>query len=251
MSDKDPIKPIRQPIVIDQVREGTGRSGNDLKRCYFLPTDMDRFYNFFDEHGSTLATGVSSGTPFPFLLHGHAWTITLGDITHFVASGSWNNNAPAPSGGSAPDAEQDGSFQASSNGGVETDAITESVSATPPSNAVVIEGVSGTSDKDKLKDCYFLASSGAWNLYNKKGNVLKTGISSGQDFSFDHDKNGNNTTITWTVTNFVISTLDSITTASGNWTNTDPTLVNEQSGSFQASSSGGAAEDEAACGASA
>ena len=251
MSDKDPIKPIREPIIIDQVHAERGKSGNDLKHCFFLPADIDGFYNFFDEHGRTLATGVRSGTSFPFLLHGHAWTITLVDISHFVASGGWNNNAPAPIGYPGSDAEQDGSFQASSSGGVVPDAITENVSATPPSNAVVIEVVTGTSDKDKLKGCYFLASGGAWNLYNKKGNVLKTGISSGTDFSFDHDKNGNNTTITWTVTSFVISTQDLITTASGNWTNTDPTLVNEQSGSFQASSSGGVPTDEVASGASA
>ena len=250
MSDKDPIRPIRQPIVIDQVHEGTGRSGNDLKRCYFLPTDMDRFYNFFDEHGSTLATGVSSGTPFPFLLHGHAWTITLGDITHFVASGSWNNNAPAPSGGSAPDAEQDGSFQASSNGGVETDAITENAAVAPPAGAVVISGVSGTSDKDKLKDCYFLANGTSWDLYNKNGVLLKSGITSGNGFTFDHDKN-NNITISWTVSNFVISTQDSITTASGNWSNTDPHITDAQEGTFQASSSGGVDTGEVASGASA
>jgi hypothetical protein len=250
MSDNDPIKPIRQPIVIDQVHEVKGKSGNDLKRCFFLPTDIHGFYNFFDEHGGTLATGVSSGTPFPFLLHGHAWTITLGAITHQVASGGWNNNAPAPI-GPGSGAEQDGSFQASSSGDVERDAIAYDVADTPPTNAVVIGGVEGTSDKDKLKDCYFLASGGAWNLYNKKGGVLKTGIQSGDTFSFDHDKNGNNTTISWTVTSFVISTQDSITTASGNWTNTDPTLVNEQSGSFQASSSGGIPTGEVASGASA
>jgi hypothetical protein len=252
MSDNDPLKPVRRPIVIDEVREEKGKTGRDLKHCYFLPTDIKGFYNFFDEHGRTLATGVSSDKPFPFLLDGHAWTIQMGTINDLVASGSWTNNAPAPiNPGSGPAAEQDGSFQASSSGGVEPDAMAEDVADTPPSNAVVIEGVEGTSDKDKLKGCYFLASGGAWNLYNKKGGVLKTGISSGNDFSFDHDKDANNTTITWTVTDFVISTQDLITTASGNWTNTDPTIVNEQSGSFQASSSGGIGEGEVASGASA
>ena len=250
MSDKNPIKPIRQPIVIDQVHAERGKSGNDLMRCYFLPADVDGFYNFYDEHDRTLATGVRTGTSFPFLLHGHAWTITLGDISHFVASGGWNNNAPAPIGEPGIGAEQDGSFQASSNGGVVPDAITEDAAVAPPAGAVVISGVSGTSDKDKLKDCYFLANGTSWDLYNKNGVLLKSGITSGNGFTFDHDKN-NNITISWTVSNFVISTQDSITTASGNWSNTDPHITDAQEGTFQASSSGGVETGEVASGASA
>lgn len=247
MSDKDPIK----PIVILEVKPQTGKSGNELKDCFFMPSEIEGFYNFLDKHGRTLATGVSSDSSFPFLLDGHAWTIEMGRMTDVHAHGSWSNSAPAPI-GSGPAAEQDGSFQASSSGGAEPDAITESVSATTPTGACVIDGVSGTSDKDKLRECYFVQSGTTWNLYNKHGVLLQSGISSGNDFTFNHDKNpGNNNTISWTVTSFTISTQDSITTASGNWTNNDPSIVDEQSGSFQASSSGGAGEGEMASGASA
>jgi hypothetical protein len=250
MSDDKPLKPIRRPIVINQVHNLKGDSGNDLKGCYFLPSDIKDFYNFFDEHGRTLATGVSAGMPFPILLDHHAWTMELTSINDLVASGSYNNNAPSAIGRAGSEAEQDGSFQASSSGGVEPDAIAEDVADTPPSNAVVIEGVTGGPDKDKLKGCYFLQSGGAWNLYNKKGGVLKTGINSGDDFSFDHDKNGDNTTITWSVTEFVISTQDLITTATGHWSNPD-SITADQDGTFQASSSGGVPVGEVASGASA
>lgn len=120
MSDNDPMKPIRKPIVIDHVDDSRGKSGQDLKRCFFLPSDVKGFYDFFDEHGRTLATGISSNNPFPFLLHGHAWTIQMGLINDLVASGGWNNNAPAPL-GPGSSGEQDGSFQASSSGGVQAD----------------------------------------------------------------------------------------------------------------------------------
>ena len=123
MSDNIPIKPIEERIVIHKVHDETGKSGKDLKNCFFLPTEIEGFYNFFDRHGRTLATGVSSDNPFPFLLDGHAWTIQMGKIDDSFAHGSWTNSAPTPL-GPGSDAEEDGSFQASSSGDVETEAET-------------------------------------------------------------------------------------------------------------------------------
>jgi hypothetical protein len=247
MSDKDPFK----PIVIDVVKEVKGNSGKDLKHCFFLPAELKGFYNFFDEHGRTLATGVKSNESFPFLLHGHAWTINMINITDEFANGSWSNSAPTPLVPPYPNPgsgqEQEGSFQASSGGGADTDAITESVTANPPLGAIVIDKVTGNSDKDKLKGCYFTVSGTTYNLYNKNGKLLQSGISNGTNFSFNHDKApGGSNDIAWTVTNFFISQA----AASGNWSNPDSPL-GVQEGSFQASSGGGMGEGEAAAGASA
>lgn len=240
MSDKKPIK----PIVIDEVKEVKGKSGIDLKYCFFLPTEIEGFYNFFDEHGRTLATGVSSNKPFPFILDGHAWTIQMGDINDQVASGNWSNSAPTPINPPHTDPnsgdEQEGSFQASSGPGVPAGDEDESVSAEPPPGAIVIKGVLGTSDSDKLKGMYFMPDGNTYNLYNKKGKWIESGIQSGIVFTFQHDSfmsgGGQSQKIVWTITDFVITS----TAASGKWTNTDPSIAGEQGGSFQASSGPGA-----------
>jgi hypothetical protein len=125
-----------------------------------------------------------------------------------------------------------------------TDANNETA-PTPPVGAIKMTAT-GTSDKTKLNDCYFMQvvagtpPTTTYTLYNKNGVVLKTGLTSGNDFSFDHDKqnpsNPSSAKINWQVTSFVISS----TAASGNWSNDDPSLAaGPQSGSFTASSGGG------------
>ena len=116
---------------------------------------------------------------------------------------------------------------------------------TPPPGAITMTAT-GTSDKSKLDDCYFMQvvvispPSTTYTLYSKNGNVLKTGLTSGNNFNFDHDKqnpsNPSSAKINWQITNFVISP----TAASGSWSNDDPNLTaGPQSGSFTASSGGG------------
>jgi hypothetical protein len=243
MSDNE-LQPIRKKIVVDHTHNKHGDTGGMLQGCFFLPTGIKHFFNFYDQDGQTLATGVSSERPFPILLGDLAWTLEC-TIDDQQASGSWRNNGP-----SIAD-EQDGSFQASSGPGAEGEG--ESVSAEPPVGAVVINTVLGSSDKDKLKGMYFMQDPGpnnTWNLYNKNGKWIESGIQSGIGFTFQHDSfhppGTNSQKIVWTVTDFVITAQ----AASGKWTNTDPGIAGEQGGSFQASSGPGA-DPEAASAASA
>jgi hypothetical protein len=242
MSDNE-LQPIGKRIVINHTHNRKGNTGGMLEGCFFLPTGLKDFFNFYNQRGETLATGVSSDKPFPILLGELAWTINMGKIDDMVARGDWHNNGPDLSD------EQDGSFQASSGPGEDVD----SVSAEPPPGAVVINTVLGTSDRDKLKGMYFMKDPGPndnWNLYNKNGKWIESGIQSGIGFDFQHDSfrppNTNPQKIVWTVTDFVITAQ----AASGNWTNTDPGIAGEQGGSFQASSGPGA-DPEAASAASA
>ena len=107
----------------------------------------------------------------------------------------------------------------------------------PPAGAIVITA-SGTKDKDKLDGCYFILSGNAWTLYNKSGTALASGQNSQNSFSFQHDalKQNPSNKITWSITNFRITS----TTASGNWSNDDDpdAAAGPQSGSFTASSGG-------------
>lgn len=235
MSDDKP-KRIRRPIVINLTSPG----GNDLQGCYFLASDdVEGFYNLFNELGETLATGVSDGIPFPFLHDGIAWTITDLKIHHHPvegvkAKGNWQNNVALKANlGIIPDA--DGSFQAESGGGADDDVEVDN--CTHPSNAIEIDTVSGGANKDKLKNCYFLPTgvSMVYDLYSKHCNLLASGLFSGNNFTFTHDK------INWTVSGFVISD----TAASGNWSTPDE-ITNAQNGSFQAESGGGMGEGEGA-----
>jgi hypothetical protein len=231
MSDNAPLTPIRDKIVIHATTGG----GNELHNCFFLPADVAGYYNFYDQRGRTLATGVRSGESFPFLLDRVAWMITGFTIDRVAATGDWRNNRPSPT------AAQDGTFQAESGGG-EEEGDAEPL-GTIPSNAIEINKVTGGADKDKLKHCYFLpaATTSQYDFYSKNGNLLASGLSSGNGFSFTHDS------INWTVTNFVIDA----EAASGNWSNPDA-IENAQDGTFQAESGGGAGEgDEAGKAASA
>jgi hypothetical protein len=227
MSDNAPLKTVEDRIVIDQTSEG----GGDLHNCYFAPsTEVEGYFNFHDETGKILATGIKDNTPFPFLLDGIAWTIHKIKIDHRHAKGEWRNDAPKFA------QAQDGTFQAESGGGADGDKG-HVPACTHPDNQIEIKKVTGDPDKDKLKHCYFLptAAAGEYDLYNNDCKLLKTGLRTDIDFEFGHDKT------TWKVTDFKIN--DAI--ATGSWSTPDE-LSNEQNGTFQAESGGGAAEGEGA-----
>ena len=238
MSDNKPLEPVAERIVIRHAPDKHGDTGGMLVGCFFLPSPRVKgFFNFYDKKGETLATGISSNKPFPILLGEIAWTLEC-TIDDQGANGVWMNTAPGIT------EEQDGSFQASSGpGDVPAESEGDGVSATPPPGAVVINSVLGTSDSPKLKQMYFVKDSGPnnnWNLYNKNGKFIESGIQSGVDFTFQHDSyttgGGQQVKIVWTVTDFQITPQ----AASGSWTNTDPGPTGEQGGSFQASSGPGA-----------
>lgn len=237
MTDK--LKPVRPRIVIDET-EGPG--GTPLKQCFFMSTDLDGAYNIYDSKARLLAAYVVSGSDFNLTVDSVHFFISGFAIDDVAASGSFSLGHHKHL-RATDDFEPDGSFQASSGPGAPGDE--ESVSAVPPAGAVVINGVQGTSDKDKLKEMYFVKDPGpnnTWNLYNKKGKWIESGIQSGVDFNFQHDsyitQGGQSMKIVWTVTNFVITT----EAASGSWTNSDPdpSITGEQGGSFQGSSGPGA-----------
>ena len=242
MSDNAPLKPIRRKIVINVTSPG----GNDLQNCFFLRSDeVPGFYNLYDQDGNTLATGVSDGVPFPFLHDGIAWTIYDLKIHHHLdrdrieAHGGWSNNLPTLEQNSTS-FEQIGTFQAESGGGA--DGEIDVPSCVHPTNQIEIRHVHGDSDKDKLKHCYFLPTSveGEYDFFSNDCSPLQSGLKTKQDFHFHHDK------IEWTVTNFRIDD----TKASGDWSNPQGDS-NEQNGTFQAESGGGADEGEAVSAASA
>jgi len=252
MTDK--LKPVRPRIVIDET-EGPG--GTPLQQCFFMSTDLEGAYNIYDSEAKLLAAYVVSGADFNVTVNNVHFFISKFEIDDNAASGSFSIGHHKHVEGAA-DFEPDGSFQASSGPGVPTDDEVESASAEPPPGAIIIKHVRGTSDKDKLKGMYFLpipnnpSPTPTYNLYNKKGKFIETGIQSGIVFTFPHDSyttgGGQSVKIVWTVTDFVISD----EAASGNWTNNDQGITAEpESGSFQASSGPGADEEEAASAASA
>jgi hypothetical protein len=85
---------------------GGGNDGNDLKNCYFLPTNQTGKYVFFDNTGLPLVTTpmpVVAGSPFTFVLNSFNWTIPnpaansqafviSGTGATATASGSWSND---------------------------------------------------------------------------------------------------------------------------------------------------------------
>lgn len=225
MSDSEPLGPINERIVIRQTSPG----GSELHDCFFLPSDIEGFYNFYDKHGQTLATGVSSDNPFPFLLDRIAWTIYNLKIDKLEAHGEWLNNAPGVTGA------QDGTFQAESGGGAED---YEAESSCMPLNAIEIKHVHGGPDKEKLKHCYFVQTDvvGEYDLFSKNCNLLQTGLKTDQDFNFKHDS------IHWEVTEFKIDDVH----AHGHWWNPDnpESAMLAQDGTFQAESGGGHDEEE-------
>ena len=237
MTDK--LKPIRPRIVIDET-EGPG--GTPLKQCFFMSTELEGAYNIYDSKARLLAAYVVSGSDFNLTVEGAHFFISGFAIDDVAASGSFSVGHHKHL-RAAGEFEPDGSFQASSGPGDPAEDDVESVAPAPPPGAIVINGVLGTSDKDKLKGMYFMLAPGpvtTYNLYNKSGKWIESGIQSGIVFTFPHDSfvsgGGQSQKIVWTITDFVISS----TAASGKWTNTDPSITGEQGGSFQASSGPGA-----------
>lgn len=112
-----------------------GSDGNDLKNCYFLPTNRTNNYILFDSTGTPLVTSIMpipaslpTGTSFTFQLAGFTWWIPnplagseafsiTGTGSQASTSGSWYNNdtgtlraAIDPSLGGDPTGES-GTFQ--------------------------------------------------------------------------------------------------------------------------------------------
>lgn len=126
MSDDQPTEKPRGPVVINTASNG----GTILENCFFLRTaeiEGQLYYNFYNGDGETLATGVSDGVPFPFLLDGIAWTITELEIYHppeiedserIEARGCWANTVTALA--------EAGTFAAESGGGVIPEAYSAS-----------------------------------------------------------------------------------------------------------------------------
>lgn len=113
------------------------------------------------------------------------------------------------------------------------------------SQKIVINSVSGGKDKSELSGCYFLPTTtpGIYTFYSKNNQPLMNNIFNHCTFSFILPGD----TYNWTVPNpapgsepFSINN----ETASGSWFNTDPSLANEEGGTFTAQASGGVDEDE-------
>ena len=116
MSDDQPTEKVRRPIVINTYSAG----GTKLEQCFFLriPDVKGDYYNFYNGDGDTIATGISDGVSFPFLLDGIVWRITDLKIYHppksegserIKAHGHWSNNVIKTA--------EAGTFAAESGGG--------------------------------------------------------------------------------------------------------------------------------------
>lgn len=117
MSNDKPTEKIRRPVVINTASAG----GTILENCFFLriPDVEGDYYNFYNGDGGTLATGLSDGVSFPFLLDGIVWRIThlkiyhppkFKDFERIKANGHWTNNVIKTA--------EAGTFAAESGGGV-------------------------------------------------------------------------------------------------------------------------------------
>ncbi|HKP80400.1 MAG TPA: hypothetical protein VJT69_00195 [Pyrinomonadaceae bacterium] len=105
---------------------------------------------------------------------------------------------------------------------------------------------SGGKDASDFTDCYFLPTnvSGSYILMGKNHDPIVTNpipVTNGTNFSFSLSG------FTWNITSFAINNED----ASGNWTNTDPTLTNTENGTFTAQATGVVPEEESASAANA
>ena len=84
-------------IRIENVEGGDARDQNALKRNYFLPTDVNDTYQFFDPGDDLIVTNppvVATGHNFSFSLKEMpevTWTISNFDINDESASGNWTN----------------------------------------------------------------------------------------------------------------------------------------------------------------
>ena len=96
-------------IKIDTVTGG--KSKDELKGCYFLPsTTVSGAYDFFDTNNNSLASGIT-GTSFSFILDSHNWDIENLVISASAASGDWSNDIASIT------ADEEGTFQAQAGSG--------------------------------------------------------------------------------------------------------------------------------------
>jgi hypothetical protein len=233
----DNISPSSPKIAIYHT---TGERGKPLHHCYFqqAPNHLEGVYNFFTPGNKIRAANIVSGQDFNFTIDDLNFHVVKFHIDESGACGDWSIDENA--------AEPEGTFQAQSGVGDLTDDDKKESADTRPTDAILIHDnmVTGGSDKDKLKHCYFVptAPGGPYDFYSKHDILLQSGLTSGTDWSFTHDS------IDWSVTNFVIDDEE----ASGDWSNPD-NLTNEQDGTFQAQSGGGPVgeEEESASAASA
>ena len=126
MSDDRPLEKLRRPVVINTASTG----GSELQNCFFLRAaeiEGVPYYNFYNGDGETLATGISDGVPFPFLLDGIAWKITHLEIYNppeidgserIKARGHWTNTVDTTN--------EAGTFAAESGGNIEPEAYSAS-----------------------------------------------------------------------------------------------------------------------------
>jgi hypothetical protein len=222
----DKLKSVRERVVINETSDG----GSQLMECFFLPGNVHGAYNLYDPEANLLAANVVSGQEFNFTVEGVHFKIHDFKADDIAASGKWKTHDD-------PTGDTGGSFQASSSGGADTDTDAISDVAPPaPAGAITMQTVTGTSDKAKLATCYFMqvGTTNTYNLYNKNGGLLASGLTNGNNFGFEHDALTPTTKINWSITQFAISS----TAASGSWSNNDPSATAAQGGSFQASSSG-------------
>jgi hypothetical protein len=109
---------------------------------------------------------------------------------------------------------------------------------------ITINVTTGTKDKSQLDGCYFqqeAAPATTYAFFSKNNVSLQTGITSGTAFTFSFP---DSLTITWTITATIVAN----TSASGNWSNNDPTLEADEpeSGTFTAQATADPSEEEAA-----
>lgn len=112
------IRDEHRKIKIDTVSGGHDK--DELKQCYFYPTEENGVYIFCNKLDETLATGISSDKPFHFHHDGHLWKIPnpMPGAEPFLidrrqASGSWWNDAPSR------ENEEGGTFTAQASGGAD------------------------------------------------------------------------------------------------------------------------------------
>jgi hypothetical protein len=94
-----------------------------------------------------------------------------------------------------------------------------------PNKKIKIEAATGPRDKNDLIGCYFQqdeAPATTYTFYNQQETALATGITSDTQFSFSFP----NSHITWNITPTIVPD----TSASGTWSNTDPTIDADESG---------------------
>ena len=119
--------------------------------------------------------------------------------------------------------------------------------STNKNKKITIDTVGGEKDKTQLDNCYFRqdeAPATTYTFYSKGNVALATGITSGTVFSFSFADNPH---VTWQITPTIIPD----TSASGPWSNNDPTIDADESGTWTAQATPEEEEDGSAASAGA